>query len=352
MREKYLLFADGTSTHTLKWAKELNKYFDLYVVTFSFFRDEFRQFLDDEKMTEFNMAMNVSGGNYAILKKTRDVVHVMNNVKPQYIHAHYVTSYGFVLSIASFFLKFKSKLILSAWGTDILVTPNKSFLYKLITKFALNHVNLITSDSSFMSEKICALSRQPVLTLPFGIEDFEENLLFEDKDTYLFFSNRSLTENYNIDEVIKFFFEQFSYEPRSRLVIANEGSEKEKLLELVAHYGIESSVRFVGFLNQDEQNAFYKAAQYFISIPTSDATSVSLLEAMAYGCVPIVSDLPANREWVTEGVNGYIYKPGMRKLNFVEKNREFFTRNRSIIKKRALWKNNIVEFLGSVKLMA
>jgi glycosyltransferase involved in cell wall biosynthesis len=38
----------------------------------------------------------------------------------------------------------------------------------------------------------------------------------------------------------------------------------------------------------------------------SDGTSVSLLEAMAAGCVPVLSDLPANREWVVDGLNGFL----------------------------------------------
>jgi glycosyltransferase involved in cell wall biosynthesis len=29
---------------------------------------------------------------------------------------------------------------------------------------------------------------------------------------------------------------------------------------------------------------------------------------MAYGCLPVVSDLPANREWVIDGENGIIVK--------------------------------------------
>ena len=38
----------------------------------------------------------------------------------------------------------------------------------------------------------------------------------------------------------------------------------------------------------------------------SDGMSLSLLEAMACGAFPVVSDIPANREWITHGVNGYL----------------------------------------------
>jgi len=40
-----------------------------------------------------------------------------------------------------------------------------------------------------------------------------------------------------------------------------------------------------------------KAAVY-VSVPSSEGTSVTLLEAMAAGAYPVVSDLPSNREWV------------------------------------------------------
>jgi glycosyltransferase involved in cell wall biosynthesis len=43
-----------------------------------------------------------------------------------------------------------------------------------------------------------------------------------------------------------------------------------------------------------------KAAIY-VSVPSSDGTSVTLLEAMAAGAYPVVSDLPGNREWVDPG---------------------------------------------------
>ena len=62
--------------------------------------------------------------------------------------------------------------------------------------------------------------------------------------------------------------------------------------------GLQDHVRFVGRLDADTQADLYRRARWFLSLPQSDSVSVSVLEAMAHGCVPILSDLPANRELV------------------------------------------------------
>jgi len=50
-----------------------------------------------------------------------------------------------------------------------------------------------------------------------------------------------------------------------------------------------------------------RRAQVYVSLSRSDGTSASLLEAMACGSVPVLSDLPQNREWVTpEEKNGIL----------------------------------------------
>jgi glycosyltransferase involved in cell wall biosynthesis len=65
-------------------------------------------------------------------------------------------------------------------------------------------------------------------------------------------------------------------------------------------------VEFAGHLSAEAQSAWYARAQWWVSLPQSDSVAVSLLEAMAHGCIPLLSDLPANREWVRDGENGLI----------------------------------------------
>ena len=96
----------------------------------------------------------------------------------------------------------------------------------------------------------------------------------------------------------------------ARLVMANEGSLLTALQAEVAARGISERVQFVGRLGASEQAVWYARAQWFISLPQSDSVSVSVIEAMAHGCVPLLSDLPANRELVEHGHNGWILQGG------------------------------------------
>jgi glycosyltransferase involved in cell wall biosynthesis len=44
----------------------------------------------------------------------------------------------------------------------------------------------------------------------------------------------------------------------------------------------------------------------YVSTSLSDGTSVSLLEAMASGAFPVVTDIAANKEWIADGINGFL----------------------------------------------
>jgi glycosyltransferase involved in cell wall biosynthesis len=64
-------------------------------------------------------------------------------------------------------------------------------------------------------------------------------------------------------------------------------------------------VRFLGFVPHDHLIDLLPQAHVYVSVPESDATALSTLEAMACGCFPVVSDLPSQDGLITDGVNGF-----------------------------------------------
>jgi L-malate glycosyltransferase len=87
--------------------------------------------------------------------------------------------------------------------------------------------------------------------------------------------------------------------PAARLVVGGEGALRAQLEGLARRLGVAGAVEFGGSATWPAGLAerLGKAAEY-VSVPSSDGTSVTMLEAMAAGAYPVVSDLPGNREWV------------------------------------------------------
>lgn len=341
--DKYLMLTDGRSPHSVKWIKELKKYFDVYVLSFNGFNEELKTILNENRLYDCSINLKTGGGNFNVLGKIPQVVKYINVLKPKYINAHYITSYGTVAVIANLLCKKKSKVILSAWGTDILVAPNRNIFYRIVTKLILKYADLITSDSKYMTQKIHDLYRKTeVLTFPFGIETLPQ-IELSYKNINKFFSNRALEPNYNINLVIRSFYKLWQENNERILIVAHDGSEKIKNVQLTEELGIKDNVKFVGFLSASEQEKLYAECAYYFSLPSSDSTSVSLLEAMAFGCTPIVSDIPANREWIQDNVNGFIFHKNKNlDINKIE---NAFVTNRQIIREKAIWSKNIFDYI-------
>jgi L-malate glycosyltransferase len=147
-----------------------------------------------------------------------------------------------------------------------------------------------------------------VMCFPFGLEALPP--LPQDKDDALFFANRGLEPIYAPQRVIDAFAAVAAAWPQARLVVANDGSLLGALQAHARSLGLQDQVRFVGRLDAAAQAAHYARALWYLSLPRSDSVSVSVLEAMAHGCVPVLSDLPANHELVRSGDNGLILGDG------------------------------------------
>lgn len=341
MQNKYIIFSDGKSPHTLKWISELSSYFELYLISLNGYSQDILKYIPKERVIVLNEGVNVSGGNFKLLMKYFDLLKVVKEINPKYFNAHYLSSYGFLGALIKRELP-DIKLIVSTWGTDILLTPFENRVKLLVARYALKVANLITSDSYFMSDKISDIYKNDkTITFPFGLRDFEvENIV---KDEHLIFSNRALSANYNIDKVIEWFA---TTDNNYKLVIANSGELLSTLKKQVASLQIEKRVEFVGFLTQREQTNYYKNAKYYISIPSSDSTSVSLLEAMRYGCYPIISNLPANREWIINGFNGKFFTSH---LNLPLGDEHSGVINQQIIKNNAIFSKSIQEYTDQLE---
>jgi glycosyltransferase involved in cell wall biosynthesis len=95
--------------------------------------------------------------------------------------------------------------------------------------------------------------------------------------------------------------------PQASFIIAGTGEQRDYLTELARTLGVSGNTKFIGWVPRSELPRYLSSADIYVSSSLSDGTSNSLLEAMACGLAPIVTDIPANRAWISDGENGFLF---------------------------------------------
>jgi glycosyltransferase involved in cell wall biosynthesis len=88
------------------------------------------------------------------------------------------------------------------------------------------------------------------------------------------------------------------------LIVVGDGPLRENLVQLQKSLEIKSNVIWLGRQPISEVGRWLREADFYVSFPETEGISSSLLEAMACGCYPVVTNLPGNREWISDQVNG------------------------------------------------
>jgi glycosyltransferase involved in cell wall biosynthesis len=68
-------------------------------------------------------------------------------------------------------------------------------------------------------------------------------------------------------------------------------------------------MRWDGQIPWEDMPWYYCAADVMVSVKTADSCPNCMLEAMACGTPIVMSDTQQNREWVEDGVNGFLCPP-------------------------------------------
>lgn len=235
--------------------------------------------------------------------------------KPDIVHAHNVTGYGYWGALSGF-----SPLVMTAWGSDLLIHSRQNALIRWLVSYCLRKADLITGDAEDLCQLARTLSGRQVETrlLQWGVdlelfshkpdEEFREDLRGDSE--WVFLSTRRLRTIYNIDVILRAFSKALPSLPPSRLVVVGDDTQKKELENLAAVLSLTNNVLFTGWLPREKVIETLCASDVFLSVPSSDSTALSLLEAFAAGLPVIASDLPANREWIEPGQGGILIPPG------------------------------------------
>ncbi len=282
-------------------------------------------------------------------------IYAMFKNKCNVIHAHWAIPTGLIgVTVGSLL---KKPLIVTIHGSDLRMALEKPGFLRKIFVYVCNNsaqLNCVSEGQEKELERL-GIPKGKISTIPMGIDEAfletgRDRRAEFDKRSYTIVSNRNLLPIYNVSLLIRAIPIILKEKPEAKFLIAGEGSEKEALEREVENLKIQSSVKFLGRVPHEEMPDLLAHADIYVSTSLCDGTSVSLLEAMGSGAFPVVTDIPANREWIINGENGFLVNQSeeeflARKIIDAMRNRDLLgrsqTKNRLIVKEKALWTENI-----------
>jgi glycosyltransferase involved in cell wall biosynthesis len=313
------------------------------VYRFPFFSGN-RPLIEYEKIPYFRMVFYYMTGFFL-------TIYVLFKHRCHLIHAHWAIPTGLIGVLVGLLLKIP--LVVTIHGSDFRIGTTKTSLLKKTFLYVCRKANYIICVSEVLKRDIekLGIKREKLSVFPMGVDEtFLKSLREQDhtgiSQDFRILSNRQLQPIYNISLLIRAIPVVLKEEPDAKFIIAGIGSERENLEKQVNDLNIGSSVQFLDWVMHEEMPKLLSQADIYISTSLGDGTSVSLLEAMASGAFPIVTDIPSNREWISDGENGFLVPlddekflserivKAIRNRDLIERSRDH---NFSLIREKALW---------------
>lgn len=237
---------------------------------------------------------------------------LLRAIQPDVLHAHQVTGAGW-LGAGSGFRPF----LVTSWGSDLLVSARRSPTQRRLARLVLHRADYVTCVSQPLAEAARALgvdaTRVEVVHWGVDTEVFQP-VAASRQQAPLVLSIRAVRPIYNPLVIAQAIPAVLAQRPDARFVIRTYSVDAGLLAEferIVTAAGASSAVEYVGDLPDDNAIAeLYRQAEVVVSVPSSDGTPQSVLEAMACGAAPVVSDLPSLQDWLRPGVEGLFVPVG------------------------------------------
>lgn len=174
-----------------------------------------------------------------------------------------------------------------------------------------------------VAEERISFKEQPIIC----DEDYERSYKMEERPIRIGYAGRLVKKQKRADLFPKLINYLESEEINYELSIAGEGecvSQIERFLESTSLKGI---VKLIGRVPKTNMPSFWKQQDIFLNFSEFEGTSLSMLEAMNYACVPVVTDVSGVSEFVQNDINGYVREVGDLKgiasaIKYIDNHRE------------------------------
>jgi glycosyltransferase involved in cell wall biosynthesis len=243
---------------------------------------------------------------YGYVAEERSLRRVLARLRPDVVHAHFLTEYGWHAWMSGF-----HPYAITVWGSDVTISLRRSWRTALYGRIALRSADLVTGDSVSLIEDVIAAGarRDRTRLAQFGVDTGRFSpgpdptalrARLGLKGRRVLFSPRAITHLYRHGVAV----EALAELPADVvLLMARYLADEKEMAAILARaqaLGVSERVCFVDGIDHADMPDFYRLADVVLSIPCSDATPVTLLEALACGRTVVATDLPSIREWMAD----------------------------------------------------
>lgn len=167
------------------------------------------------------------------------------------------------------------------------------------------------------------------MTCPFPCEEKMQRTYTMDyeKPIRIGYAGRIVIEQKRADLLLKLIERLNTGKVNFIMEVAGDGPLKGRMEQEIVKFNVGKRVRFLGHICREKIPEFWKKQDICVNISDYEGRSISIIEAMGNGAVPIVTDTSGVREDITDNLNGYIipigdYEMMAQKIEYLEANRE------------------------------
>lgn len=203
---------------------------------------------------------------------------------------------------------FKKKIILVVGGWDCANVPEinygalrkgiKFFPTKVITKYIISLADRIIAVSGYNKKEIienCKISSDRIHLIYHGIPFCPCEKSYKKENSVLTVGN--ITENNLKRKGLATFIKAAAMLPETKFFMVGKVDAR---VEKYLHDSVPKNVIITGFLDDEALCQFYSKAKVYVQVSYHEQFGCALAEAMAHGCVPVVTDTSALPEVVGE----------------------------------------------------